>query len=383
MSHIMFTKWCKNAYCDGIRELYESKNKPKQFAFWLLTMILMVTGSAYFIAHIIIKYREKPTVTMFSTIPSTNLEMPQFLLCYNGGLNASALKLNLFSDNLILILSGTSAMSGMNESSVLSAKNELEKYLQKNNLDIIEFYQKFSFTCQDMVDIVYPAGNSINFTNIACVNMTVLPSPDYGSCLLYNQSGFQHWPGVRGGVRFYLKSIKDSLVSMYPDLAMKSDRSSDFVVSIEKNFFIPTYRSYLVPMNMKTELALNTKNYVRLPDATPSCNTASSHNSNDCFNRCYVQQTLDNCGCIPFRYYNRFEDKNRTICTNFDEYFCEKLNYSKTFKCQSICKASCDEWIFDATAFYAPIIPVASEEFSTSLWIGYHSMHFTRVSVKK
>lgn len=372
----MTEKWCKDSYCDGVREMYETRNEPAKFGFWTFIMIIMISGTGYFIFRVVTIYKESPTATTYSTVPMTSLTLPELLLCFNGGLNGTALKRANFSIDLIAALSGALVLGMMDSSTLEKSQKELDNFLIDNKINILQFYERFGYDCEDIVDIIYPAGADRVFHNIACQNVSRIMSPFYGVCLLYANNGVQHWPGMSGGMRIYLKSPPDSLSVLYPDIALKADRSQSFVVSIQKDFFIPAEKQFLVPTNMKTEITIDTKHYIRLPESKASCSPQIISSSNDCFNRAFGNTFFDSCGCYPFRYYNSVEDKEKKVCNVFEEQSCQ--NYNSKPNPNWNCIPICDEWVYDVTLSYAPS---GSEELPyASVWMGYDSMQITKVS---
>lgn len=125
----MFKKWCNETYCDGIRELYQSRNQPGGFTFWILAMIIMVSGTGIFMARVIDTYKKSQVRTTYTNIQVSEMVMPEILLCFNGGLNGSAMRNANFSKGLILALSGALLLGTMDASLVESSRAELEDYL--------------------------------------------------------------------------------------------------------------------------------------------------------------------------------------------------------------------------------------------------------------
>lgn len=244
-------------------------------------------------------------------------------------------------------------------------------------MDIIQFYQKFSYHCEDIMELVYPPGTDRNFHNFACGNFSQILSPFYGSCFLYHDNGVQRGPGTNGGMRIYLKSPPNSITALFPDLALKADRSLGFVVFIEKEFFIHTEKQYLVPVNMKVEISLIANHFLRLPESPTKCNSTERFSSTNCFSRCYGDAFYDSCGCYPFRYYSPQVDKFKKICNVFEEQLCHTFDSEACKKCEGNCIPICDEWLYDVVVSYAP----SGSSNTSSLWIGYSSMQYTKVQL--
>lgn len=373
----MIEKWLKESYCDGFREIYETRNEPAKFLFWSVTMMVMMAGTGYFIYGVVINYQKSPTATTYSTIPMTEMALPEILICYNGGLNGTSLMEANISKDLILALSGSFTLGMLNSNVVDKAQNELDNFLIRDKIDIIKFYHKFGYDCEDIVDIVYPAAKARELDNLACRNLSHIYSAYYSKCYLHVDNGIQHWPGINGGMRMYLKSPQDSVSVLYPDVALRSDRSQSFAVFIQKTFFILTEKQVLVPMNMKTEISLSTKRYIRLPESKTSCSSTMTASSDDCFNRCYGDVFYRYCGCYPFRSYNPEVDRLKKICNVFEEQSCRTYEPQANFDCQAGCIPMCDEYVYDMTISYASV--GTSSLSVASLWIGYDTMQITKV----
>lgn len=367
----------KHLSCDGIRELYETKQEPLKFMFWVVTMSVMMSGTGYFAFRIVTRYNVAPTTTTYSTVPKTPLSIPKIVVCFNGGLNGTALTEANFSKDLMLALSGALTLGTMEISSMNKSKREFDNFLTFNKIDILQFYQRFGYDCEDIVEIVYLAGVGRQFDNVACKNVSRLLSPFYGVCFLYINNGFQTRPGLMEGIRMYLKSPPDSLASLYPNIALRADRSQSFVIMIDSNFFILPEKTFLVPISVKTEISLDIKHFIRLPESNSSCIKQEFFSSDNCFNRCFGDVFYEFCGCYPFRYYNSEVDKLKKICNVFEEQSCPTYNPKLNFDCQQYCIPICDEWIYDVTITYAPSATESQQ--SASLWIGYESMQITKV----
>lgn len=97
----MFGNYCEHACLDGMQDLYESRNHKPKFIFWAIVMGTMLSASAWFTYRTIVGYLNTSTVTSVSTIRSSKMEMPEVLICYNGGLNVSAMEEENLTENLI------------------------------------------------------------------------------------------------------------------------------------------------------------------------------------------------------------------------------------------------------------------------------------------
>lgn len=372
----MFAKWCQTAYCDGVRELYESRKSKSKFTFWSITIIIMIGFTAYFVGKVAINYIDSPTVTTISTMPFTEKDLPEILLCFNGGLNVSALLHENFSTDLIFTVSGLLPMGTLNLTDSARTKIELDTYLSKNQFDMMQFYEKFSYDCEDMVQFVHKAGTN---EDIGCKNFTVMISSVYGRCLLYEDTGQQKSPGLNVGVRLRLKMPKDSFVERFPLEALKLDKTLSYAISIEDDFVTQTERFILAPINMKTEISLNAKQFQRLPEGVTHCNLSSTDpHSNVCFGHCYADAVYETCGCVPAKYKDTMKDitvRKLKICTPFEEYSCMAFE-NKSSMCEKTCSPKCEEWIYDRDVSYGSL---TTKQPMASVWIGYNTMQYTQV----
>lgn len=177
MTEAILKQFCQNAYCNGIKELYESRNRKWHLLFWVCTLTAMLGCSFYFVAKVVKQYISSPTVTRVTTYPSTQLEMPEVMLCFNGGFNVSAMLAENLSQDLIQILSGALTLGMATFQNVTAAKYELDSYLRVKNLTVDGLYEKFAYTCSDMIEYYYEAGVDRNFQNRACTRPTTYVSP--------------------------------------------------------------------------------------------------------------------------------------------------------------------------------------------------------------
>lgn len=297
--------------------------------------------------------------------------MPEVAVCFNGGMNASAMMQANFSDELILRLSDMKT-SSRNESVI----QELESYLFKNDLKMPELISKFGYTCEDMLSSKVQAGD-LNLIDVGCQNVIHFPSSVYGTCMLFKNNGYQYWPDMDGGVRFHLTVPPLSVSEVKPDLIDETDRTIAFMMTVVERFDFSMAKSRFISPNMKTEIILSPVHYVRLLDGGNCESDAIYLSSNDCFQKCYSQTVFESCGCIPLKYYDSLHDFDKPTC-NLYELTCSNYSDSKTVRCENYCKPLCDEWVYDMVMSISPLTGIKKSK--AVVWIGFAQMQYTKVT---
>lgn len=331
----------------------------------------MVTACIFFTVKTSLGFVETPIITSYVTKLFHNKTMPEIAVCFNGGLNASALMKKNFSDELILRVSDTK-LANHND----SVMNELENFLFDNNLKMPDFITKFGYTCEDMLSRKFQAGD-LSSTNIGCQGVTYFPSSVYGLCMLFKNNGYQYWPDLDGGVKLHLTVPPMSVSEVKPDLVHETDRSITFLLTVSERFDFSMVKSKFILPNMKTEIILSPVHYVRLPNGG-NCESGQIYlSTNDCFQKCYSDSVYESCGCVPLKYYSIVDDADKITC-NLDQVQCSNYSESKTVECENNCTPLCDEWIYDITLSASPFL---SKNGSKSIvWIGFNQMQYTQVN---
>lgn len=371
----MFHKWCEKTSCDGIADLYESRNNKGRFLFWSVIMAAMFVTSILFTYKTMIYYMETPTVTNVATVRQSKLDMPEIMLCYKGGLNTTAMKEH-FSDNLIISL--TKALFPMVDNQSLDldlASRELQDYMTATKLDIKGVINQFSFNCDDVVvSVMQPADLIWHYSGC---EFTVPAVFSVGRCFIFKNISQQTFPSLKGGLKIQLKRPKNSFSDIFVNESKKFEIGNDFKLFMERAIgFDQTKRSFTIPIGIRSEVTLLTKLYKRDPGITDCTNGEPFENSNTCFYQCYVVEKIRSCNCVPiYWWFNDSAYANVSTCDVFQN-TCDDPQV-EIEACQSRCKPMCEEWIFESSFTFG----VLQDKSHALLVIGYGTMHYTQVRI--
>lgn len=374
----MLGKYCETAYFDGIHELYRSRNNKAKFLFWISVMTLTLTAAIWFTYETCIGYMTSPIVSSVTTIRSPTMDLPEVLICYNGGLNVTAMKEENLSENLIhslhLNLYGGRPDLESNDRRI-AANLELGAYMSLMNFGIKEIVERFSYKRQDVVTVFKYGGNKTGACN---VTETVL-TPN-GNCFSFVHNGQQNYPSLSGGLMFKLKLPGNSYAEVFLDETSELDLSKDFSFTLEKTLGgQQSFRWIVIAPYTRTEVVLWTKLYKR---SLKGCeNDPLFYTSNTCFERCYIAIAIEVCNCVPNHDWINIPGKNAVACNPLN-FTCEMDpdKYKEIRKCQKACKPMCSEWIFETSLSSSS--PSYDNTHPAYVKIAYNTMQYTQVSTQ-
>lgn len=372
----MLRQWCEVTSCNGIIDLYESTNSKWKFAFWSTTMSVLLCAAVWFTYQTAMGYIETPTVTNIRTVTKSGIELPDIAICYNGGLNVSAMRMENLSDLLITSFSISLTNDEWSSDNVVQAKKELINYLTEKQIGVKEMLMNFSYKCEDVVLFFK------NFTNaIPCTKVKTVMS-DRGKCYMFQNVGEQLVPGKVGGVVINLARPNNSFYEMYPKLATEMNIIGDFSVSMEKTIKNQiSHRSYIIPINVTAKITLNPKHYIRCASEQQCNDSENFHSSDHCFFSCYIQATKQLRNCVPPGYWDEDAvDPDTAAChpfTTSDVY--EKREERPHQACQKNCLPKCDEWVYESTISYSFLDSTFVNRPKSYVLIAYNTLQYIEV----
>lgn len=373
----MFSKWCENTSLNGALEWYQSRNSKASFTFWTIIMLSMIALSAYFTYKTVEDFYHQPTTTNSRSEQSTVMQLPEILICYNGGMNVEALMNAGFQFDFIKMLTAVMMENGeIDWDDTQSVDEVLKKYLEVNKMNMRDFLRNFSYSCSDII-VQKPSFAT------TCNNVTSLYSTLFGRCALFRENDSQLYPGISGGKKFRLKFPSNSFYAFLPNLAIDYDMNNGFYFSFDKHFKWITRRWSLVPANVKAELVLTTQRHIRLPSYKPCDDDKNIYSSNTCFHRCYAEAFYNSCRCQLLEYLDSSPgDTNVTqVCRPSQ---CVNYDYTLARPCQKRCHPKCDDWVYESSATYSFLEPKKLGNQSESIvWVGYNTMEYLIVNISK
>lgn len=369
----MLSKWCQVTTCAGILDLYEARNRKIHFTFWAIVLIIMVLCCAWFTYKAIAEYFLRPVVTNVATVRSESMDLPEILLCYNGGLNVSEFKESNISDNFIHVFSASFYDFNFEMWNVNEMTAELYHNMNKHNIGIKDFAEKHGFKCEDMLMTFTNSDNSVTTCDEASLMIT-----QHGNCFKFKSKSSQNFPGVLNGAYLRLKEPKNAFVHFYPEDSINLDLNHEFTVTLEKNLGpYHSLRSIVVPVDAKTVITLNTKLYTREGEGKYCQTNENIYNSNSCFLNCWLEEIQHRFDCVPLNMAGNYSNYN--ICNPF-EYHWSRINNTKVDFCsQQNCLPLCEEWIFEATVTHSSYSSLGLNKSTTEVLIGYNTMQYTKV----
>lgn len=371
----MFQKWCEMTTCNGIIDLYEAKGSRLRTGFWSVVMVTMFFCSIWFTYRTALGYIQTSTVTNVETETKSSLELPEVLITYNGGLNVSAMKEANFSDRFIHTFSNSFNIYAHAVQNRTSLKHELKLFMDKHNYSYVDVAKKFGYNCEDLVHSITEPDASVSICESKEDFLT-----DRGNSYIFRSKSFQWYPGLWGGWRFILKAPKNSYVKFYPDRSLALDMNEEFSITMEKSFgHFLSRRSFIIPLDSKVEITLNTKLYKRI-NGSRTCG-AEHTTSNSCFYYCWMEEFLRCLQCIPFIGYGDGGKYNQSqVCNPFDMNQ-DCLDSKNGQKCGEKCLPLCDEWLYEPTIVYSSLASLSMNVSVSNVVIGYSTMQYTKVRI--
>lgn len=372
----MLKKWCNVTSCDGVIDLYEAKDNKIRFYFWIVVMTVMSSASVWFTYRTVKGYITTPVVTNVAMVPLSLMPLPEVMVCYNGGFNVSSMKAKNLSEDFIrtfqISFNIQSRPAGMNYSKSIK---ELDTYLKFNNMTLFNFIQKFSYLCEDLITYSRRPNPALGDR---CNDVEQLVT-SLGNCYVFYNNKHQWYPGIWGGMVLHLQIPNNSFVQYYPDDAFDANLQQAFSITLETSLIHQqSKRSLLVPANMRAEITLHPKHYVRSLGQSSCVSDDRMYTSNSCPWSCWKRQLMATAGCIPLEF---SDDSNRSkldVCNPL-KYPPLNFNLSHVLDCTLKCSVKCDEWIYESTVTYSNWDSVTPNGRRSSVGFGYSTLQYTEV----
>lgn len=372
----MFEEWCNKTSLNGISDLYESKSRIWRFGFWFIVMIAMLGLTILFITLNTLNFINSPTVVNVATIADTNLETPDLLLCYKGGVNVVAMKHQHFSDEIIkaVQLGFIANDPSLNYSRL---KTEFQQHLNEQNMTIEDFYKySVGYPCDEIVIRRKPAG--LSTINAMCANVTNFIGRLGQPCLLFESNGFQKWPSVTtGGIAISVAGPNGSDPNAYEELGL----ISSFDLNIEKHFLLAIDQGVEIPLRYRTNILMSLSQTIRLNKANPCDPDTTFTTSHTCYQYCMNKSAKKFCNCTIPGLTAKILDPNTTMCNVFQFQTCPtKFNEIEqaAIACAKSCLPICNEHLYSLTVSHLPI----PNNNLANISITYTHQQYTRVRKK-
>lgn len=340
-------------------------------------MTSMVAASGWFTYKTILSYINKPTVTNVQTVPTVPIQLPDMIICYAGGLNVSAMKVENFSENLIKTFSALYSGAFLKSMNVTAAKIEVQEYMKNNLVDTNHLLNKFGYDCEDILKFIW-----VGFNELSCREDASAIVGSYGKCYLFQNLAKQYYPDSSGGIQVVLEEPDNSFSNTYMDAESDMSIPNGFSISLENDFGNqPTSKYLLIPTNVVAEIALYLRHYKRFPNGVACNDSDKLYNTNTCFIECYIQATERVCHCVdPYYWYDDLSIRNLTICGLNDLEHCQNYNRTTMYLCQSKCLPKCDEWNFESTVTYHILYSGQSQKAKSIVRIYHKIMQYIEVN---
>lgn len=372
----MFSKWVEVTSLNGGIDWYQSRDKKSHFTFWTVVMMTMIACSIVFTYRTIQDYVNQPTITTTTNVQNASLEIPEVLICFNGGLNMKKMRDKGFSEEFIINFIGNMRTETGNVSLLEILHKELMEFLQKHDMNMRDFYGIFSYACQD---ILIKTNLESFIGKKYCQDVTNLYSNTFGKCQLFEKNVPQNYPGIDGGFALDLKVPPDSFYEYYPFLAAEKSYSNSFSISLDQHFRWITRRWLLAPSNMRTEITLRTSRYLRLASSNPCDSAENTYSSNTCFHRCYAEAYYKYCNCSLLEYLDSPDEHNYPhICTSVEPN-CTAYDMEWAQPCNTQCRRKCKEWVYDSSVSYGALEQKSINSSVAYVSVGYNTMSYMQV----
>lgn len=340
-------------------------------------MSVMLGASVWFTYQTANGYVETPTVTNIRTVTQSEVDFPDVLICYNGGLNVSAMKNEKFSDHLITAFSTSLLSNERRVDNTTIAEKELADYLTEKGIGIKELLINFSYKCEDIV-----AKFKSIWRVIPCTMAKAVMS-ERGKGYVYQNVGEQFFPGKIGGISIDLVRPQNSFYEMYPRIATEANMLGDFSIALEKSIeYQASHRSFFVPINVTAKITLNPKHYIRMASEN-QCNGSEKFTSSDtCFFSCFIEAAQKFCHCVPAAYWDEtVVDPGTAVCHPLTDPCIERMGRPHDI-CQRYCLPKCDEWIYESTISYSFFDNNFVDIPKSVVSIAYNTLQYIEVNTK-
>lgn len=368
----MLAKWFETTSMNGAVDWYESRSSKPHFIFWTIVMVTMIICCVFFTYKTVEDYIVQPTQTTMQTQQVPNMDLPEVLICFNGGLNVEAMRQSGFSLDFISNLHSQMKSYSLDANLISDMDQEIKRYMQNHDINMKYFMQNFTYSCKDILRRAT--------RNVTCdQNVDSLYSTFFGQCTVFRISETQLYPGIDDGIEFHLKTPPNSFYELFPSRASEDMYSNSFSVSVDKKFGWITRKSSLVPANSRSELILQPTRYIRSASSKPCDNGSNVYSSNTCFHRCYAKAMYDFCGCYVLEYLDTdIEFNSSKICTPTDP-DCALYTAHLAQTCHTECKPKCDQWVYSTTVTYAFLEQKHINESVAIVSIGYDTLGYMEV----
>lgn len=372
----MLQEWCIKTSLNGVIDLYEAKPKKWQFGFWIIVMISMLVLTVLFITINIMNFINSPTMTYIATIVDNDMETPELLLCYKGGVNIDEMKKKGLTNEMIKAIQvGFKKPDPNFNYTKLSA--EFQSLLVGGNLTIEDFYKNvIGFPCESILKMKKRAGDGPPL-NVPCTNVSNFVGKFGQPCLLFQSNGNQKWPTPStGGIQITMMGPTGSNPQSYdtPELM------HSFELVVEKKVVVATDQTVEIPLQYKTNILMSLTESVRLPKVKP-CNPSTIFTTpNACYQRCYNTGFMKSCGCTLPGMTTKELDPNITMCNVFHFHLTCSLGDigRETTDCSLMCIPLCKEFLYALTISYVPLTP--NETNLAHISIAFSYQQYTKVS---
>lgn len=371
----MIEKWCKNTSLNGIIDLYESKDKKGHFIFWICVMVLMLSLTGFLIATNIMNFISSPTMTKVDTVFEKDLQIPEILLCYQGGLNVAKMKSFNLSDKLISVLQG-GYFSDVPDVEEPSIEKEFTNFLEFQNISVKGFYEIISsHDCSDIIINRRIPGHIVSDAN--CLDVSIFLGEDTHSCLHLKNNGYQVSSNpIKGGLRMELSSPKGAKTENRDYL----DFTNSFTMALDRAFHVQGDVYTEIPLGYRFTIFLSLTKYTRLRQkcfqkGSVKLQTGFCHKSS------FYNPVMTSCNCtLPTVRNDPLEPFPDNICSVFQfRKVCSDKWSQVRFDGLQIsrkCQMLCEELEFGTSLSF---VPLEAKNISKII-IGYSHMQYTNVS---
>lgn len=375
----MIERWCRNTTLGGINDLYEFKGKKGHLTFWIIVLIVMFGLTVLLMVTNIMSYINSPTITKIETIIEKDLEMPEILLCYEGGLNVAKLKSFNLSDELISILQA-GYHSSIDEKEFLSMEMEFVDFLELHKISVKEFYEQISsYDCPDIIIDRQRAGD-IAKNDSKCFNVSVFIGEDTYPCLHLKDNGYQKISNpVKGGFQISISSPRGAQTG---NREYSNDFTNSFTMALDKSFHVQGDINIEIPLGYKFTILLSLTKFTRLHNQC-FANPSAKFQSGSCHKYSLYNNTLAYCNCtIPGIKNPALETFPSNICSvfQFQKVCSDKWTQVISDAIQNTretCITLCTEFAYSTSLSF---LPLQSKNIS-KIFLGYSHMQYTSVSV--
>ena len=212
--------WCDRTTFHGFNELQYLTGRVYKGIFWSCLIAAATAATAYGIVEILRGYASKPTAMSLEKDQLSSMALPDLMVCSGAILNASLLRADGASEDLIngliVAMQGDPALlvtrfqePSVRRSSVDRWEIEMRDFEKRNNISSInELAIRYHVQCRAFV--LGCAVFSEEDAHDCCGGAELILDPEYFGCYRLSGFGQQTWLGDRAGVSVIFKtSLED------------------------------------------------------------------------------------------------------------------------------------------------------------------------------